>query len=166
MNVPDKPENISVAWFKLADLIARGEREKALNVFRLLSHSYNDKAFCLQLEGDILWSLKADQQAHEKYKQAAYLYKKDSRYVHALALCKHLARLDFHDDEVFVSLLELYAVLGWREDFERQVNEIYELQAAHMLRDEQVKSIFKSARDFCSQETDGHTRTWVDKVLG
>ena len=165
MNVSDKSEKISVAWFKLADLIARGEREKALNVFRLLSHSYSDKAFCLQLEGDILWSLNADQQAYEKYKQAAYLYKKDSRYVHAIALCKHLLDLHPHDDEVFASLLELYAALGWQEDFERQVNQMHELTLTNRLSDQQVKGIFKTVRDYCDQEADEQTRAWVQVVL-
>ena len=56
----------SLAWFKLADLIARGEREKALNVFRLLSHSLQDRAYSLQLEGDLLWYLD-DKNFTEKY---------------------------------------------------------------------------------------------------
>jgi hypothetical protein len=39
-----------VAWFKLADLITRKEKEKALNLYRLLSHSFEDRAYALQVE--------------------------------------------------------------------------------------------------------------------
>src|SRR3990172_6949193 len=79
----------SLAWFKLADLIARGEREKALNVFRLLSHSLPDRAYALQLEGDILWYLD-DKASQEKYKQAAFLYQKEKRWVDAISIYEHL----------------------------------------------------------------------------
>lgn len=164
MYSPDKPENISVAWFKLADLIARGEREKALNVYRLLSHSYNDKAFCLQLEGDILWSL-GDQQSHEKYKQAAYLYKKDRRHIQSLAVCKHLLEFRQTDEEVLASVLELYAALGWKEAFEAQLEQVYVLEQKKTLSPQQVKIIIKMVEDYCTQETNAETWAWVKQAL-
>lgn len=95
----------SVAWYKLADLIARGEREKALSVYRLLAHSFDDKAYALQLEGDVLLAL-ADPRAKEKYFQAATLYKAEKRWVDAVALAEHL--LAQHSEDSFLLLFAVY----------------------------------------------------------
>ena len=66
--------NYSVAWFSLSECIARGEREKALGVFRLLSHSLTDKALVHQLKGDIYLSFHDDAQAMQEYLAAAEQY--------------------------------------------------------------------------------------------
>ena len=44
----------SLAWFKLAEFVTRGEKERALSIFRLLAHSIRHDALVVQLEGDIL----------------------------------------------------------------------------------------------------------------
>ncbi len=105
----------SVAWFKLADLIARGEREKALSVFRLLSHSFSDKAYVLQVEGDMLWFMEDEQACFEKYKQAAFLYQKEKRWVDAVAVYEHLRTMRPTAIEPLTALLALYALLDWPE---------------------------------------------------
>lgn len=117
MNQLNKQGEATVAWYKLADLIARREREKALNVYRLLSHSFEDKAYALQLEGDILASLE-DSHAHEKYQQAAFLYKKEARWVNAICVCEHLLFLNPYDVELHGLLLDLYAKVGWKDTFQ------------------------------------------------
>src|SRR5271157_3821637 len=104
----------SLAWFKLADLIARGEREKALSVFRLLAHSLPDRAYVLQLEGDILWHLD-DKNAEEKYKQAAFLYQKEKRWIDAIAIYEHLLSQSPDSYEIFSILLAAYAIIDWQE---------------------------------------------------
>jgi tetratricopeptide (TPR) repeat protein len=117
----------SVAWFKLADLIARGEREKALNVFRLLSHSLPDRAYALQVEGDLLWHLDDDQSSAEKYKQAAFLYQKEKRWVDAIAIYEHLLTINPTSHVLVTSLLVLYAMLDWPERFEQRLTLLVEL---------------------------------------
>lgn len=100
----------SVAWYKLADLIARGEREKALSVYRLLSHSLDDRAYALQLEGDVLLALE-DPRSKEKYFQAASLYKSEKRWVDAVSVTEHLLA-QYADDPVLLLLaVYCYAVL-------------------------------------------------------
>jgi tetratricopeptide (TPR) repeat protein len=100
----------SVAWYKLADLIARGEREKALSVYRLLAHSFDDKAYALQLEGDVLFALE-DVRSKEKYFQAATLYKAEKRWVDAVALAEHMIAQHSQDPLLFLFAVYCYAAL-------------------------------------------------------
>lgn len=106
-----------VAWFKLAELVSRGEKEKALNLYRLISYSFSDKAYVLQVEGDILWSLE-DNGALEKYRQAAYLYKKEKKLVSATAVYEHLLILEPVNFDYLKTLILLYVFLSWPEKFE------------------------------------------------
>lgn len=111
--MPQKTES-NVAWFKLAELIARREREKALSIYRLLSHSLDDKAYALQVEADILRSFNIDNAA-EKYQQAAFLYTKEKRWVNAVGIYEHLLSYNPQNLEHTVMLVDLYAHLDWPE---------------------------------------------------
>ena len=104
-------EKYNIAWFKLADCIARGEKERALGVYRLLSHSLDDKALACQLHGDILLSFN-DDQAQEKYLQAAQLYQEDNRIVQAAAVYEHLVSMNPNAIEYKKVLVVLYQHLG------------------------------------------------------
>jgi len=103
-------DKYNIAWFKLAEYVSRGEKERALGVYRLLSHSFDDAAFALQLEGDILWSFN-DRGAIDKYYEAAQLYKKDARVLQAAAVYEHLVTL--HPDSIvcLLHLVDLYVIL-------------------------------------------------------
>lgn len=106
-----------IAWFKLAELVSRKEKEKALNLYRLIAHSFSDKAYTLQVEGDILWSLE-DRNALEKYSQAAYLYKKEKKLSYAAAIYEHIFTLTPTNFNNLKSLLLTYFFLCWPEKFE------------------------------------------------
>lgn len=103
-------DKYSIAWFKLAEYVSRGEKERALGIYKLLSHSIEDQAFARQLEGDILWSFN-DSGAAERYHEAAQLYKKDQRVLQAAALYEHLVAL--HPDSILylTHLVDLYSSL-------------------------------------------------------
>ena len=122
----------SIAWYKLADLIARGEREKALSVYRLLAHSFDDKAYALQLEGDILFALD-DNRAKEKYFQAAVLYKKEQRWVDAVAVGQHLLSQQPDDVRLMFLLVYCYAVLDYADRCESFLQNIVRCQKAEPL---------------------------------
>ena len=117
----------SLAWFKLADLIARREREKALSVFRLLAHSLPDRAYVLQIEGDILWYLDDDKSAVEKYKAAAFLYQKEKRWVDAIAVYEHIFTQNNDSVEVLSSLILFYAMVDWEEKFQERFQNLTSL---------------------------------------
>ncbi len=100
-------DKYNVAWFKLADCIARGEKERAIGVYRLLSHSLDDKALACQLFADILLSFQ-DEQAHTKYKEAATLYQDTHRILEAAAVYEHLCTIQPDNIDYKRMRLELY----------------------------------------------------------
>ena len=104
-------DKYNIAWFRLAEYISRGEKERALGMYRLLCHSFDDPAFARQLEADILWSFN-DGMAAEKYAEAAQLYQQDKRILQAAAVYENLHRL-FPEVAVYTEhLLSLYSHLA------------------------------------------------------
>ena len=110
----------TIAWFKLAELVTRKEKEKALSLHRLLSHSFEDKAYALQLEGDMLLSLE-DPGAFNKYEQAAFLYKKENKLVQAASVYEHLLTLDPKNCDVLKYLIKFYLALDWEDRFNNRL---------------------------------------------
>ncbi|MDZ4151079.1 hypothetical protein, partial [Methylicorpusculum sp.] len=100
-----------MAWFALAECISRGEKERALGVYRLLSHSFDDCALKVQLEADILWSFR-DGGALKKYEQAAELFTKERRLLEAAAVFEHVITLAPHSLYALDSLIQLYLAMG------------------------------------------------------
>lgn len=77
--------NLSIAWFKLAEFVSRGEKERALGIYRLLSYSITDAALNAQLEGDILIAF-SDERALESYHKAILLYNRAQQPMHLFPL--------------------------------------------------------------------------------
>lgn len=148
----------SVAWYKLADLIARGEREKALSVYRLLSHSLDDKAYALQLEGDVLLALE-DPRSKEKYFQAASLYKTEKRWVDAVAVTEHLLAQHAQDPALLLMAVYCYAVL-----------DVQTKAAEHFASFNTVLKTRDIAPDFFTEELEllkklANQKPWLAKLL-
>lgn len=120
-------DKYNIAWFRLAEYISRGEKERALGMYRLLAHSFNDLAFSQQLEGDILWSFN-DTSATEKYQSAAHLYMQDNRLLQAAAVYETLYQLEPTTGAFLEKLINLYAQL----DNKQKLN-TYVYQRAHLL---------------------------------
>ncbi len=161
----DKKKNsTSVAWYKLADLIARGEREKALSVYRLLAHSLVNKAYALQLEGDILWSFD-DPSAYEKYKQAAFLYKKEKRWIDAIAVCEHLLCADPNNQELLSMLCYFYAVVDWTDRFDRVLSNICALLLTGNFDSEQFYTMLKNLAECASESKHPETKQWLTVAI-
>jgi len=110
-NVPTDKYN--VAWFKLAECISRGEKERALGVYRLLAHSLDDAPFSLQLQGDILLSFKDHKGAVESYYQAIESYRNGKRLLQAAAVAEHILALsdEAEKHKVLTLLIDLYSEL-------------------------------------------------------
>lgn len=116
--------NSSVAWFKIANLIERKEREKALSVYKLMVHSLPDRAYALQLEGDILLSFEDISAACEKYMQAAYSYRNATRWLDAAAIYEHVQLLNPENIETLIYSIPCYAQLGWENKFNYNLEQI------------------------------------------
>lgn len=122
-------DTYNVAWFKLADCIARGEKERALGVYRLLSHSLDDSALACQLLADILRSFK-DDQAIKKYIQAAELYRSERRFLEAAAIYEHLATIERENIEYRLNMIELYQLMNIRSKVTQYVRELVQFLLA------------------------------------
>ncbi len=100
----------NIAWFKLADFVSRGEKERALSVYKLLTHSIADKAFAYQLEADILLAFD-DEIAINRYHCAANIYIQHRDYQKAIAVYEHITSCK-QDIKTLESLLDVYDILG------------------------------------------------------
>ena len=85
-------EKSSIAWFKLAEVITRGEKERALSIYRLLMHSVPHEAVKAQLEGDIL-EIFSDPAALHAYNRAAELYQSNNEDIQASLLYERIVTL-------------------------------------------------------------------------
>ncbi|HSC25489.1 MAG TPA: hypothetical protein VLB80_04725 [Candidatus Babeliales bacterium] len=102
----------TIAWFKIAECVSRGEKERALGVYRLLSHSFNDNAIARQLEADIYLSFQEKEQAVSLYQQAMESYHKSNRFLEAAAVGEHLIIMCPINDTLRRELVRLYILLG------------------------------------------------------
>jgi len=102
-------EKYNLAWFKLAECVSRGEKERALGVYRLLSHSVGSDALAKQLFGDLLLCFNEKERAIQQYKQAAETYKKRGKIIESIAIYEHLLTLNPHDEDDMFDLCALYA---------------------------------------------------------
>jgi hypothetical protein len=95
----------SIAWFKLAECVSRRERERALGVYRLLAHSFDNPALACQLEADIILAFNEPGSAISKYLQAAQLYEKQGELMQAIAVYDHIIMLQ-DSAQLFIKMIE------------------------------------------------------------
>ncbi len=103
-------DKCNIAWFKLAEYAARGEKERAIGIYKLLILTFDDHAFSYQLEGDLLM-LFQDDTAIEKYIKSGNLYLKENRLIQAAGVYEHLATLRPENEEYIKQLIDIYKTL-------------------------------------------------------
>jgi tetratricopeptide (TPR) repeat protein len=103
-------EKFNVAWFKLAEFVGRKEKERALGVYRLLSHSLPDDAFAAQLEGDLFMAFH-DEKALDAYQRSAKLYEKNGQLTHAAFIYEQMILIKPENREYLIQALKLYEVV-------------------------------------------------------
>lgn len=103
-------DKYSIAWFKLAECVSRREKERALGVYRLLSHSFENPAVGYQLEGDILLAFNDHVGAIKLYEMAAQFYCERKELRQATAVYDHLFTLTTNQEYV-EKIIALYAQL-------------------------------------------------------
>lgn len=129
----------TIAWFKIADCVSRGEKERALGVYRLLSHSFNDNAVARQLEADIYLSFGENDQAITLYQQAMEGYIKSQRFLEAASVGEHLVVLQPDETSLHRKLIQLYLALGMVTKVQAHIQALVD--------------VF------------GQKRQWIDKIL-
>ncbi len=118
-------DKYNVAWYRLSECVAKGERERALGMYRLLAHSIDNQALVKQLEGDILY-LFHDEMAFERYKEAAHLYRERGHYLQALALLEQVVQTPCATLKDRVTLIELYGKTGAEDRAENYALQVQE----------------------------------------
>lgn len=103
-------DKYNIAWFKLAEFVTRKEKERALGIYRLLSHSLHNQALSAQLEGDILLAFH-DERALECYTKAAHLYQESNQLSQAAVLLEHVAYISANYLHYAPLLVEMYTAL-------------------------------------------------------
>jgi len=103
-------DKYNVAWFTLAECVSRGEKVRAMSLYRLLAHSIKDSAFTCQLKGDLLLAFR-DTTAIELYEEAAEIYIKDKRFLEAIGVYEHLLTLEPENYRYIKALVKLYKTL-------------------------------------------------------
>lgn len=136
--------NSSVAWFKIANLIERREREKALSVYKLMSHSLQDRAYALQLEGDILWYFEEVSEACLKYLQSAFLYRNAKRWLDAVSLYEQVSLIHPNNCDALIYSVPCYAQLSWPQKFERQLEAIHNFVLQNSTDEKMIINLIKS----------------------
>jgi tetratricopeptide (TPR) repeat protein len=111
---PLSTDKYSVAWFKLAEFVTRGEKERALGLFKLLMHSVNNQALAYQLQGDLLLSFE-DAEALVCYQKSAELYLAQNKYSHVAAIYEHLLAISPKSHSYLEKLVEVYNLLNNKE---------------------------------------------------
>lgn len=102
----------SIAWFKIAECVLRGEKERALGVHRLLSHSLDDHALAMQLEGDIMLACGDVDRALQAYNDAAIKYSSLKKYEQAAGIYEHMIFINTKDILLHAALLQVYIAAG------------------------------------------------------
>lgn len=100
-------EKFNIAWFKLAEFVARKEKERALGLYRLLAHSIGNAALEAQLEGDLLLAFN-DNRAHDSYLKAAELYEQEGKLTQAIAITEHASMVSSESLDCMLRLSHLY----------------------------------------------------------
>lgn len=129
----------SIAWFKIAEYVSRGEKERALGVYRLLSHSFNDDAVARQLEGDIHFACDELGFAIPLYIQSMHSYQKSQRFLEAVAVCEHLIMMQQNDVSFHREAIKLYYVLSnmakVHEHIEKTLDIILAAEQKHIIQE-------------------------------
>ena len=149
----------NLAWFKLAELITRGEKEKVLSFYRLLSHSFTERAYALQVEGDILWSFN-DPASMEKYEQAVFLYQREGKTAQALSLSEHMLSLSPDHVATLLKVLLLTTRQDMHQRFEHHWRTLVDLwQSRKIVQAVMERTVLRVAAEIDQCEDAGRTLT-------
>lgn len=143
----------TIAWFRIAECVSRGEKERALGVYRLLSHSLEDSAYARQLEGDILLACHDISAATQRYYSAFELYQKSNRLLQACCVADHLLLLlvGAEQETLRITLATLYAQLSFYQKCYFHVEQIIQA-AVSRLDTDTIDTTIKNVSQYCNEQ--------------
>jgi tetratricopeptide (TPR) repeat protein len=117
----------SIAWFKLSELVARGERERAFSIFRLLIHALNDEAYVAQLKGDLWYAFHEHDRAREAYYSAIAGYDLSERLYQSAFVYERLSTIEENSLTIRIAMIIRFAELSCTTHVIRYINELITL---------------------------------------
>jgi hypothetical protein len=136
----------ATAWSKIAEFVSTNQKERALGLYRLLSHSLKDKALMHQLEGDLYCAFQDDITAIPHYEQAALSYQQDNRLHQAALILDHLTTLQPMQKSYRTQSIALYKKLKLSAAVHKRLEALY-LVLSSQGRWEEVYHILVSLED-------------------
>jgi tetratricopeptide (TPR) repeat protein len=97
---------------KVAELEAKGDTEKAIGELEKAIQEFPKEGSLFNKLGDLYIKANRQQNALEIYEKGANVFKEETYYPNAIALCKKILRLDKDRTEVYQLLGELHKELG------------------------------------------------------
>lgn len=102
----------SIAWFKLSELVMRGERERAFSIYRLLAHALEDEAYSAQLKGDLWYAFNEYDRAREAYYIAITGYDFSERFSQSAFLHERLIAIEPQSLTLRIAIITRFAELA------------------------------------------------------
>jgi hypothetical protein len=90
----NKQLNYSIGWFRLHEAALKNEHERAFLNYRLLMHSYNDKGFQYQVQGDLHLLFSEYELAIQSFQKAFLIYFYNEEYLHAFLIHSKIKELN------------------------------------------------------------------------
>jgi tetratricopeptide (TPR) repeat protein len=122
---------------KVAELEAKGDTEKAIGELEKAIQEFPKEGSLFNKLGDLYIKANRQQNALEIYEKGATVFKEETYYPNAIALCKKILRLDKERAEVYQLLGELHKELGQKVEaanylleFAERKMQAHELEAA------------------------------------
>ncbi len=141
-------EKFNIAWFKLAESVARKEKERAFSLYRLLAHSIGNAALEAQLEGDLLLAFN-DARAYNSYLKAAQLYQREGKLTSAIAVTEHASSLVAENSDCMLQLSYLYDKMGEQKKAEHYADRAIQL----LMEKENIDSILTRCQNAALSES-------------
>lgn len=145
----------SIGWYSLAQLVSRKEKERAIGVYKLLAYSFDDKAYALQVEADLLWAFD-DSRAIEVYVQAAGAYLDSNHTLAALGVYEHICLLDGQVFDYHAQAVLLALRLMRYEKVLYHIEQAISLHHDRCARDDQIKDLGEKVLHMLASHHDSH----------
>ena len=99
---------------KIAELEIKGDTDKAIEELKKAVKDFPKEGSLFNKLGDLYLKVKKQKEALEAYEKGARVFKDETYYPNAIALCKKILRLDKEYSEVYLLLGELHKGLDQR----------------------------------------------------
>ncbi len=92
--IDNKNVKSTIAWFRLYEAASKNEHERAFLNYKLLMHSFENKGFKLQIQGDLHLSFFEVDSALKLFKEAMMYYFHNKDYIQMIVMYLKIKSID------------------------------------------------------------------------